>query len=59
MGMRFGDPQNPAGLLPQRRAQIHAGHDGNGFERGLVPQNHSDLIAKTQNERFVYDAYRR
>ncbi len=60
MGMRFGDPQNP--LLVSCRSGARKSMPGmmeTVLNVGLCPKTIPGLIAKTQNERFVYDAYRR
>ncbi len=58
--MKYGDPENPLlVVLPQRRPQVDARHDGNRLERRPLPGDDPGLVKKSGNERFVYDAYRR
>ncbi len=60
MGMKFGDPQNP--LLVSCRSGARKSMPGmmeTVLNVGLCPKTIPGLIAKTKNERFVYDAYRR
>jgi pyruvate,orthophosphate dikinase len=54
---RPGEP--PAGFRALRRPQLHAGHDGDRAERRPYQQKPFRSGEKTNNERFVYDAYRR
>ena len=60
MGMKFGDPDNP--LLVSSRSGARSSMPGMmetvlniGLCSGTIP----GLIKKTNNERFVYDSYRR
>ena len=60
MGSRFGDPQNP--LLISCRSGARRSMPGmmeTVLNIGLCSATIPGLIAKTKNERFVYDAYRR
>lgn len=60
MGKRFGDEQNP--LLVSVRsgaAQSMPGMMDTVLNLGLNDRTVQGLIARTQNERFGYDAYRR
>ncbi|MFH1969967.1 MAG: pyruvate, phosphate dikinase [Verrucomicrobiota bacterium] len=60
MGMKFGDPTNP--LLVSCRSGARKSMPGmmeTVLNVGLCSRTIPGLIAKTQNERFVYDAYRR
>ena len=60
MGMGFGDPVNP--LLFSVRSGARSSMPGmmeTVLNIGLTSQTIPALIAKTQNPRFVYDAYRR
>ncbi len=60
MGSRFGDPQNP--LLVSCRSGARRSMPGmmeTVLNIGLCSATIPGLIAKTKNERFVYDAYRR
>ena len=60
MGMKFGDVQNP--LLVSCRSGARKSMPGmmeTVLNVGLCSKTIPGLIAKTQNERFVYDAYRR
>jgi pyruvate, orthophosphate dikinase len=60
MGMKFGDPANP--LLVSCRSGARKSMPGmmeTVLNVGLCSKTIPGLIAKTQNERFVYDAYRR
>lgn len=60
MGMKFGDPKNP--LLVSCRSGARSSMPGmmeTVLNVGLCPDTIPGLIAKTNNERFVYDAYRR
>ena len=60
MGKRFGDPQDP--LLFSVRSGARASMPGmmeSILNIGLTKATIEGLIAKTGNERFVYDAYRR
>ncbi len=60
MGMRFGDPQNP--LLVSVRSGARRSMPGmmeTVLNVGLCSKTIPGMIAKTQNPRFVYDAYRR
>jgi pyruvate,orthophosphate dikinase len=60
MGMGFGDPENP--LLVSCRSGARSSMPGmmeTVLNVGLVSATIPGLIAKTGNERFVYDAYRR
>ena len=60
MGMKFGDAQNP--LLVSCRSGARKSMPGmmeTVLNVGLCPRTIPGLIAKTGNERFVFDAYRR
>jgi len=60
MGMKFGDPANP--LLVSCRSGARRSMPGmmeTVLNIGLTSATIPGLIAKTQNPRFVYDAYRR
>ena len=60
MGMKFGDPKNP--LLVSSRSGARKSMPGmmeTVLNVGLCSRTIPGLVAKTQNERFVYDAYRR
>ncbi len=60
MGMKFGDPSNP--LLVSCRSGARSSMPGmmeTVLNVGLSSKTIPGLIKKTQNERFVYDAYRR
>jgi pyruvate,orthophosphate dikinase len=60
MGCRFGDPKDP--LLVSVRSGARKSMPGmmeTVLNCGLTTKTIPGLIAKTQNERFVYDAYRR
>ncbi|MBE6359793.1 MAG: pyruvate, phosphate dikinase [Lentisphaerae bacterium] len=60
MGMKFGDPENP--LLVSCRSGARSSMPGmmeTVLNVGLSSSTLPGLIAKTGNERFVYDAYRR
>ncbi len=60
MGMVFGSPENP--LLVSCRSGARSSMPGmmeTVLNVGLSRQTIPGLIAKTGNERFVYDAYRR
>ncbi len=60
MGMKFGDPKNP--LLVSVRSGARKSMPGmmeTVLNVGLCTATIPGLIAKTQNERFVWDAYRR
>ena len=60
MGMKFGDPANP--LLVSCRSGARSSMPGmmeTVLNVGLSSTTIPGLIAKTGNERFVYDAYRR
>ncbi|MCR4437803.1 MAG: pyruvate, phosphate dikinase [candidate division KSB1 bacterium] len=60
MGSRFGDPENP--LLVSVRSGARSSMPGmmeTVLNIGLTSTTIRGLIAKTQNERFAYDAYRR
>ncbi len=60
MGMRFGDPKNP--LLMSCRSGARRSMPGmmeTVLNIGLCSRTIPGLIAKTNNARFVYDAYRR
>ncbi len=59
-GMAFGDKSNP--LLVSCRSGARKSMPGmmeTVLNVGLCPETIPGLIAKTRNERFVYDAYRR
>jgi len=60
MGMKFGDAKNP--LLVSCRSGARSSMPGmmeTVLNVGLSSKTIPGLIAKTKNERFVYDAYRR
>ena len=60
MGMKFGDAKNP--LLVSCRSGARSSMPGmmeTVLNVGLSTKTIPGLIAKTKNERFVYDAYRR
>ncbi|MBO7152405.1 MAG: pyruvate, phosphate dikinase, partial [Lentisphaeria bacterium] len=60
MGMKFGDPDNP--LLVSCRSGARSSMPGmmeTVLNVGLSSATIPGLVAKTGNERFVYDAYRR
>ncbi len=60
MGMKFGDPENP--LLVSCRSGARSSMPGmmeTVLNVGLSSSTLPGLIAKTGNERFAYDAYRR
>jgi pyruvate,orthophosphate dikinase len=60
MGMKFGDPKNP--LLVSVRSGARKSMPGmmeTVLNIGLTSKTIPALIAKTNNERFVYDSYRR
>lgn len=60
MGMKFGDPKNP--LLVSCRSGARSSMPGmmdTILNIGLCSDTIPGMIEKTQNPRFVYDAYRR
>ncbi len=60
MGMKYGDPENP--LLMSGRSGARMSMPGmmeTVLNVGLCSSTIPGLIKKTNNERFVYDAYRR
>ncbi len=60
IGKKFGDPENP--LLVSVRSGARASMPGmmeTVLNVGLTSKTLPGLIKKTNNERFVYDAYRR
>ena len=60
MNMKFGDKENP--LLVSCRSGARSSMPGmmeTVLNIGLCPETIPGLIKKTQNPRFVYDAYRR
>ena len=60
MGKKFGDPENP--LLVSVRSGARSSMPGmmeTVLNVGLTSKTIPGLIRKTNNERFVYDAYRR
>ena len=60
MGMKFGDAKNP--LLVSCRSGARSSMPGmmeTVLNVGLSTKTIPGLVAKTKNERFVYDAYRR
>ncbi|MGQ9661521.1 MAG: pyruvate, phosphate dikinase [Kiritimatiellia bacterium] len=60
MGMKFGDPENP--LLVSCRSGARRSMPGmmeTVLNVGLCSNTIPGLIRKTNNERFVYDSYRR
>ncbi len=60
MGMKYGDPENPLLLSSRSGArQSMPGMMETVLNVGLCTKTIPGLIAKSGNERFVYDAYRR
>lgn len=60
MGMKFGDDKNPLLLSVRSGAKFSMpGMMDTVLNLGLTPTTIKALIAKTGNERFAYDAYRR
>ncbi|MCX7913379.1 MAG: pyruvate, phosphate dikinase [Thermodesulfovibrionales bacterium] len=60
MGMKFGDPENPLLVSVRSGAKFSMpGMMDTVLNLGLNEQTIIGLIKKTNNERFVYDAYRR
>jgi len=60
MGAKFGDPTNPLLLSVRSGArQSMPGMMETVLNLGLTSKTIPGLVAKTGNERFVYDAYRR
>jgi pyruvate,orthophosphate dikinase len=60
MGMKFGDPDNPLLLSVRSGAKFSMpGMMDTILNLGLNDETAKGLIAKTQNERFVLDSYRR
>ncbi len=60
MGSKFGDPKNP--LLFSVRSGARSSMPGmmeTVLNIGLTTKTIPGMVAQTQNERFVYDAYRR
>ena len=60
MGKKYGDPKNP--LLVSVRSGARSSMPGmmdTVLNVGLTSKTLPGMIAKTKNERFVYDAYRR
>jgi pyruvate,orthophosphate dikinase len=60
MGMKFGDPENP--LLVSSRSGARSSMPGmmeTVLNIGLCSRTIPGLVKKTNNERFVYDSYRR
>ncbi len=60
MGMKFGDPKNP--LLVSCRSGARSSMPGmmeTVLNVGLTTSTIPGLVETTQNERFVYDSYRR
>jgi pyruvate,orthophosphate dikinase len=60
MGMKFGDPKNP--LLVSARSGARQSMPGmmeTVLNVGLTTSTIPGLVETTQNERFVYDSYRR
>ena len=60
MGMKFGDPKNP--LLVSARSGARQSMPGmmeTVLNVGLTTSTIPGLVKETQNERFVYDSYRR
>ncbi len=60
MGMKFGDPENP--LLLSARSGARSSMPGmmeTVLNIGLCSKTMPGLVKKTNNERFVYDSYRR
>jgi len=60
MGAKFGDPQNPLLLSVRSGARMSMpGMMETVLNIGLTSKTIPALIAKTSNERFAYDSYRR
>lgn len=60
MGMKFGDPENPLLVSVRSGAKFSMpGMMDTVLNLGLNEHTMIGLIKKTNNERFVYDAYRR
>ncbi len=60
MGMKFGDPANPLLISVRSGAKFSMpGMMDTVLNLGLNETTIDALIKKTENERFVYDAYRR
>ncbi|MFH1875050.1 MAG: pyruvate, phosphate dikinase [Pseudomonadota bacterium] len=60
MGKKFGDAKNPLLLSVRSGARVSMpGMMDTVLNLGLTPKTVEGLIAKTGNERFVYDSYRR
>ncbi|KPK77444.1 MAG: pyruvate phosphate dikinase [candidate division Zixibacteria bacterium SM23_73] len=60
MGAKFGDPSNPLLLSVRSGAKFSMpGMMDTVLNLGLNDQTAEGLVKKTQNERFVYDSYRR
>ncbi|MBD3290632.1 pyruvate, phosphate dikinase [candidate division KSB1 bacterium] len=60
MGAKFGDPNNPLLISVRSGArQSMPGMMETVLNIGLTSETIKGLIAKTNNERFAYDAYRR
>jgi len=60
MGARFGDEKNPLLLSVRSGARVSMpGMMDTVLNLGLTTKTIEGLIAKTGNERFVYDSYRR
>lgn len=60
MGAKFGDPSNPLLLSVRSGARVSMpGMMDTVLNIGLSPTTIEGLIKKTNNERFVYDSYRR
>ncbi|MCP4642839.1 MAG: pyruvate, phosphate dikinase [bacterium] len=60
MGKKYGDPENPLLLSVRSGARMSMpGMMDTVLNVGLCPKTLPGLIAKSGNERFAYDAYRR
>jgi len=60
MGTKFGDPENPLLLSVRSGARVSMpGMMDTVLNLGMNDQTVQGLIAKTGNERFAYDCYRR
>ncbi|HTZ17443.1 MAG TPA: pyruvate, phosphate dikinase [Dissulfurispiraceae bacterium] len=60
MGMKFGDPDNPLLVSVRSGAKFSMpGMMDTVLNLGINPATLGGIIARTNNERFAYDAYRR
>lgn len=60
MGMKFGDPANPLLVSVRSGAKFSMpGMMDTVLNLGINPDTLKGIIARTDNERFAYDAYRR